>query len=173
MDNSWLIRSKNGPIIIKHHPTLDVWCLSNGMLLTSKDTPRGCTGTHPVKFKSANCPDRGGYYRFHVNGKTRKIHRLIAETFIENSMNKPSVDHIDRNRTNNDVSNLRWADYVEQQHNTVCHDRVDNLYGVHTYEDLPGYKRRYMHEYMSRPDYKKKRADYRSSRRNKKQKEVA
>lgn len=162
--NDWLIRSKSGPIIIKHHPTLDVWCLSNGMVLTSKDTPRGCTGTHPVKFKGANCPDRGGYYRFSIKGKTYKIHRLIAETFIANPLNKPSVDHIDRDRTNNDVSNLRWANNSEQQRNTLCSSRVDVLYGVHTYEDLNEYKRRYMKEYMSRPGYKKHRSEYRHNR---------
>ena len=42
------------------------------------------------------------------------IHRLIAEAFIPNPENKPTVDHIDGNRQNNAIDNLRWATYSEQ-----------------------------------------------------------
>ena len=42
------------------------------------------------------------------------IHRLVAEAFIPNPDNKPTVDHKDGNRQNNAVSNLRWASYSEQ-----------------------------------------------------------
>ena len=42
------------------------------------------------------------------------IHRLLAEAFIPNPDNLPTVDHIDRNRTNNTVENLRWATQKEQ-----------------------------------------------------------
>lgn len=50
-------------------------------------------------------------------GNKRKkvpIHRLVAEAFIPNPDNKPTVDHIDGNRKNNAISNLRWATYSEQ-----------------------------------------------------------
>ena len=64
--------------------------------------------------------DKGGYLVVHLrkNGedKTCKVHRLIAETFLPNPENKPTVDHIDRNKLNNFVGNLRWAD-IELQNN--------------------------------------------------------
>lgn len=42
------------------------------------------------------------------------IHRLVAEAFIPNPENKLTVDHIDGNRQNNSIDNLRWATYSEQ-----------------------------------------------------------
>ena len=42
------------------------------------------------------------------------IHRIIAEAFIPNPENKPTVDHADGNRRNNRIDNLRWATYSEQ-----------------------------------------------------------
>lgn len=140
--NDWLIRSKSGPIIIKHHPTLNVWCLSNGMILTSKDIPH-----HGVEFKAKNTPDKDGYFRFHVDGKTRKIHRMIAETFIPNPDNKPTVDHIDRDRQNNDVSNLRWATDTEQKRNTIKTEICTSKYGFSRWEDPMLYRKIYNTNY--------------------------
>ena len=43
------------------------------------------------------------------------IHRLVAEAFILNAENKKEVDHIDCNRSNNHLSNLRWATIQENR----------------------------------------------------------
>lgn len=48
-----------------------------------------------------------------------KIHRLVANSFLENSNNYDQVDHINRIKTDNNVSNLRWANNSINAHNTL------------------------------------------------------
>lgn len=61
------------------------------------------------------------YLAVKMHKRTIDIHRLLAETFIPNPDNLPIVDHIDRNRHNNDISNLRWASYKVNARNSAKH----------------------------------------------------
>lgn len=65
---------------------------------------------------------RDGYSTVDLRKKEKRthhsIHRLLGLQFIPNPENKPTIDHIDRNRQNNSIENLRWATYMEQNENT-------------------------------------------------------
>lgn len=53
-----------------------------------------------------------------------KVHKLVAEAFIPNRDNKPYIDHIDTNRANNCVDNLRWVTHLENQRNPLTLSRI-------------------------------------------------
>jgi len=52
-----------------------------------------------------------------VDGMSKSfyVHRLVAETFIQNYFNNPQVNHIDNNPFNNHVDNLEWCTNSENQ----------------------------------------------------------
>ena len=56
--------------------------------------------------------------------KTIKVHRLVALAFISNHDNKDQIDHIDGNKLNNNVENLRWSTAFENTHNPVTEEKV-------------------------------------------------
>lgn len=62
-----------------------------------------------------------------VQGKGRvtfPVHRLIALTFIPNPKNKPCIDHIDTNPSNNRVTNLRWCTQSENLLNEITRKKI-------------------------------------------------
>lgn len=77
--------------------------------------------------------DNGNGYMFvglSNQGKRKfmRIHRLVALHYIDNPHNYPEVDHIDRDKSNNDISNLRWADRSINCQNTGM--QCDNKLGI-------------------------------------------
>ena len=77
----------------------------------------------------------GKYLKVCYMYKTYPIHVLVAETFLDNRNGKPTVDHIDRDKHNNQVENLRFADYKEQCANRSQADRALREHGCRQADD--------------------------------------
>jgi hypothetical protein len=59
---------------------------------------------------------KNGYARMDLGGRnTNLVHRLVAKAFIPNPENKPCVNHIDGNPSNNNLHNLEWCTYSENE----------------------------------------------------------
>lgn len=65
------------------------------------------------------------------NRPTKKLHRLIAMTFIHNPLKHKIVDHIDGNKLNNNIDNLRWCSVAENTFNQKTHSNNKlNIKGI-------------------------------------------
>lgn len=81
---------------------------------------------------------RNGYKFFFLGrSKHRKnvyLHRILAETFIANPMSHKYVDHIDRDKENNTLSNLRWTTQSVNCHNKPYRSNRHGVPGVVSYK---------------------------------------
>ena len=68
------------------------------------------------------------------DGKTdvQLVHRIVANAFLSNPLNKPVVDHIDTNPANNTAENLRWV--------TISENCLNPLTRKHNAESKKGHK---------------------------------
>ena len=69
--------------------------------------------------KILNESDRNGYKRVTINGKRYSVHRLVFEAF--NGYCPRYIDHIDGNRANNNLENLRPVTQSENMDNAMAH----------------------------------------------------
>ena len=101
--NFWLRYAEDVLVgeIWKPHPTITIRCSDKGRI----EYGRG------IRLCRTFGTSRGisGYRCFKTGGVTYALHRLIAETWIENPLNKPFVNHKDLDKKNNSVLNLEWV----------------------------------------------------------------
>ena len=75
-----------------------------------------------------------GYLLVHLYknkvSSNQRIHRLVAQAFIPNTENKPQVNHIDENKTNNVVSNLEWVTSKENINHGTRNERMSKTQSI-------------------------------------------
>lgn len=150
----------SGMLAIKH-PTLGVLVREDGMVF---NRVKGCNGSRSYNYKWTNgsINSHSGYHYVMIRGNRYRVHRLVAEAFIKNPENKPTVDHINRIRNDNRVCNLRWATHKEQNENSsTVLNRAD--YGVRYCENFREYDKKY--RIAHREDIRARRREYYKSHR--------
>lgn len=104
-------------VSMKKHPILGIMVRSDGLILHPGHYC--CNGrVHVQEHWTKGTHDKDGYLITVINKKKYRIHRIVAETFLENVENKQFVDHINRVRDDNNVENLRWVTQQENNCNT-------------------------------------------------------
>ena len=88
------------------------------------------------KILKTNINDNG-YEQVRLNlekvGKNKKIHRLVAEAFIDNPENKRCVNHKDGNKCNNNLINLEWCTHSENTLHAFKNNIAKALRGENSY----------------------------------------
>lgn len=82
---------------------------------------------------------KDGYYRVEINKKHYFIHRLVYQTWSGERLNPELViDHIDANRKNNYISNLRQIPQAANIQNAVCHGNFGHNHNtkIKVYDDV-------------------------------------
>lgn len=104
----------------------------------SVDFPHNVTHIKSGRVKQWSISYDGYYYSaFYKDGRNHTMSRarLVAHCFIPNIEGKPTVDHINRDHTDDRIDNLRWATYDEQNQNrgpmSMRRDNTSGVRGVH------------------------------------------
>lgn len=125
-------------VLTGKHPELGILCRETGEVLIP------ASGTNKAHWTYGSKNKRSGYMEVGFRGKRYYVHHIIAQTFLDNQANLPTIDHISRDKLDNRPSNLRFASFKTQSDNRqVCEDSLDK-YGVRSVENKRAYMRAYM-----------------------------
>ena len=77
-----------------------------------------------------------GYYQVSLNKRTYPYHRILANHFIPNPNGMSEVDHINKNKTDNSLENLRWVDRSENLKNRAKYVKQKSEFLDHAPDDI-------------------------------------
>lgn len=78
-------------------------------------------GTYPNGYKYVILRDDYG------NDNRSMVHRLVAQTFIQNPHNLPCVNHLDGNKQNNCITNLEWCTHLDNVRHAIKTGLIDKV----------------------------------------------
>lgn len=93
--------------IFESGKTIDYMVTENGEVYSKNKI------TNKLVQKTPTLNKKRGYYYVRTRQRNWALHRIVAETYIDNPNNYPAVDHKDGNKLNNKVTNLEWVTYKE------------------------------------------------------------
>lgn len=123
-------KMKPTPLMFKFEKIMEIWKDIKGFedyQISDKGRVWSKLSNKILKLKM----DKNGYCKVNLykNGeqKTKNIHNLVAEVFIDNPENKPFIDHINTIRTDNRVCNLRWVTHKENCNNPLTRKHISEV----------------------------------------------
>ena len=147
---------------MKKHPVLGIMVRSDGLVLIPAKV-------HTKEHWTRGAKDADGYLVVCINYKNYKVHRLVCETFHENTLNKPCVDHRNGNKEDNDASNLRWATVSENALNKKNNlPNAANLTKPEAHKISNKKWNEKNKDYYKSEEYKSKKREYRARRKESK-----
>lgn len=110
----------------------------NGAVKSSNRIIKSITGQNRLIIGRIMKPKNKEGYHFvtlSLNGeiKNHYIHRLVAEAYLPNPKNKPHINHIDGDKSNNNINNLEWVTISENTNHAYRIGLSQNIGGTHSF----------------------------------------
>ena len=96
---------------------MEIEGFENYLIFENGDVINKNTGKKLKQLKNSQIGYKTVQLRSAKSIKVKYIHRLLAQAYIPNPLNKPQVDHINRIRDDNRLCNLRWVTQTENNVN--------------------------------------------------------
>ncbi len=82
-----------------------------------------------------------GYHIVVLHNYNKSVHmrvsRLVGQYFVPNPYNKPIIDHLDGDKTNNHYTNLEWVTYSENTQRAFDMKLIENKKGFEDSQSIP------------------------------------